>query len=70
MEDNRKTVETFYCDNCKMLTPHKEDIVFDGQSATVWHCIICGHEKRPKGGNAPVPAQEMSKASLQPVCDV
>jgi ribosomal protein S27E len=45
-------VENFHCDKCNKVTPHVEDIVFDKESATVWHCLICGNEKRPKGGNA------------------
>ncbi|MBN1188261.1 MAG: hypothetical protein JXA46_00770 [Dehalococcoidales bacterium] len=49
-------VENFYCEKCGKVTPHIEDIVFDKESATVWHCLICGNEKRPKGGNAFVPA--------------
>ncbi len=37
----------FFCEVCNMKTPHVEDIVFDLESATVWHCIYCGHERRP-----------------------
>jgi RNase P subunit RPR2 len=49
----RKTnVENFHCEKCNKVTPHIEDVVFDKESATVWHCLLCGHEKRPKGGNA------------------
>jgi ribosomal protein S27E len=45
-----------YCPNCNCSTPHAEDAVPDSESATVWHCLICGEEYRPSGGNAPVPA--------------
>jgi len=51
-----RTVEMLYCKGlCKKNTPHKEDFVPDMGSATVWHCLVCGQEKRPRGGNAPVP---------------
>lgn len=45
-------IELFNCEQCKCVTPHKEDTVPDRSSATVWHCLICGEEKPPKGGNA------------------
>jgi hypothetical protein len=54
--ERKASVENFHCDKCKRVTPHIEDVVFDKESATVWHCLICGNEKRPKGGNALVPA--------------
>jgi len=45
---------TLYCENCQRRTPHAEDTVVDRESATVWHCLFCGHEQRPDGGNAKV----------------
>jgi RNase P subunit RPR2 len=54
--DREVKVENFHCEKCNKVTPHTEDVVFDKESATVWHCLICGEEKRPKGGNAFVPA--------------
>ena len=50
-------IETKFCKACNKNTPHVEDIVFDKESATVWHCVICGTEQRPDGGNAMVLAQ-------------
>ena len=47
-------VYTFQCDVCGFGTPHTEDPVPDKESATVFHCLYCGNEKRPKGGNAMV----------------
>ena len=47
----------FICENCKIKTPHKEDLVYDEESATVWHCLYCGTEFRPRGGNAMVPTE-------------
>ena len=49
-------VLVFRCSQCHADTPHVEDAVPDKESATVWHCLYCGNEYRPKGGNAPVPA--------------
>lgn len=48
-------VMEFECETCKCKTPHTEDIVYDRESATVWHCLYCGTEFRPRGGNAMVP---------------
>lgn len=48
---------TLYCANCKKKTPHAEDTVVDRESATVWHCLFCGHDQRPDGGNAKVSAK-------------
>ena len=47
-------VLNMYCEQCKTNTPHVESKVADLESATVWHCLYCGNERRPKGGNAPV----------------
>lgn len=47
-------VLVFYCEKCNLKTPHIEDTVLDGKSATVWHCLYCGEEYRPQGGNAKV----------------
>jgi RNase P subunit RPR2 len=41
-----------FCHKCNKNTPHVEDTVVDPESATVWHCLICGDEQRPPGGNA------------------
>jgi len=35
------------CIRCGVPTLHAEDAVSDVESATVWHCLICGEEKRP-----------------------
>jgi hypothetical protein len=43
----------WYCPDCKQLTPHVEDIVFDLESATVWHCMFCGRERRPPEPGSP-----------------
>jgi RNase P subunit RPR2 len=45
---------TLFCERCQARTPHAEDIVADRESATVWHCLYCGEEQRPDGGNAKV----------------
>jgi hypothetical protein len=39
-----------------MITPHAEDLVNDLESATVWHCLICGTERKPPepGGSSPM----------------
>jgi len=52
----REEVAWLNCAKCGTITPHKEDAVPDSDAAAVWHCLYCGEEKRPKGGNAPVPA--------------
>lgn len=47
------------CKTCQIVTPHAEDTVPDSESATVWHCLICGTERRPTEPgtpNMPVPA--------------
>jgi hypothetical protein len=43
------------CEICKKKTPHAEEPVPDLESATVWHCIYCGNERRPdEGGGSKV----------------
>jgi len=45
------------CKKCGIATPHAEDSVEDAKSATVWHCLYCGEEKRPEEpGGASQPA--------------
>jgi hypothetical protein len=41
------------CPMCGKLTLHQENKVPDLESATVWCCLDCGHERRPSepGGN-------------------
>ena len=48
-----KTISMF-CEQCGEKTLHVEDSVPDSESATVWHCLVCGREQRPKldGGDA------------------
>ena len=41
------------CVNCGIPTPHKEDMVADLESATVWHCLFCGAEIRPPEKGTP-----------------
>jgi RNase P subunit RPR2 len=41
------------CDQCQQVTPHAEDVVPDRESATVWHCLYCGNEKRPEEPGSP-----------------
>jgi len=41
------------CEKCGGVTPHKEDSVPDLESATVWHCLYCGNEKRPQEPGSP-----------------
>ena len=43
----------WFCPDCGQLTPHVEDIVFDLESATVWHCLYCGRERRPGEPGSP-----------------
>jgi hypothetical protein len=47
----------YFCEDCQVKTPHAEDAVPDRESATVWHCLYCGKEHRPPGGNSKVLAQ-------------
>jgi hypothetical protein len=46
-------VMNYKCENCGMVTPHTESVVFDKESATVWHCLYCGNEKRPNEPGSP-----------------
>jgi RNase P subunit RPR2 len=41
------------CAKCGCATPHAEDPVPDKESATVWHCLFCGNEKRPNEPGTP-----------------
>lgn len=41
------------CPVCEQLTPHAEDPVTDLESATVWHCVFCGQERRPEEPSSP-----------------
>lgn len=41
------------CPVCEELTPHAEDPVSDLESATVWHCVYCGTERRPEEPGSP-----------------
>jgi hypothetical protein len=41
------------CSVCKEVTPHVEDLVPDKESATVWHCMYCGTERRPPENGTP-----------------
>ena len=41
------------CAKCGCVTPHAEDPVPDKESATVWHCLFCGNEKRPNEPGTP-----------------
>ncbi len=69
------TILNMYCAQCDKNTPHKEDIVVEPYSSTVWHCLVCGYERPPHGGNAPVlagsPRQGFSPsgAELKPLTD-
>jgi len=38
---------------CGIATLHQETPVPDIESATVWHCLICGHERRPNEPGSP-----------------
>ncbi len=46
------TILNMHCDKCNKNTLHIEDTVMDAESATVWHCLVCGNERRPGGGNS------------------
>jgi RNase P subunit RPR2 len=41
------------CKTCKTVTLHTEDTVTDRESATVWHCLVCGTERRPEEPGSP-----------------
>ncbi len=41
------------CVNCGPGSLHAEDPVPDGESATVWHCLKCGAERRPEEPGSP-----------------
>jgi RNase P subunit RPR2 len=68
-----KKVHPLKCEFCKRITPHAEDTVSDPESATVWHCLICGTERRPPepGGSSPMaelpncPSGDRSGISLE-----
>ena len=53
MTDEVKKVHPLTCKSCGMITPHAEDTVSDLESATVWHCLICGTERRPNEPGTP-----------------
>jgi len=53
MSDEVKNVHPLTCKACGMITPHAEDTVSDMESATVWHCLICGTERRPNEPGSP-----------------
>ena len=46
-------VHELNCKLCGRLTIHAEDTVPDIESATVWHCLICGTERRPNEPGTP-----------------
>ena len=48
-----KKVHPLKCSKCGYTTPHAEDRVNDLESATVWHCLICGNERRPPEKGTP-----------------
>ena len=41
------------CKTCNRITIHVEDSVPDLESATVWHCLVCGTETRPNEPGTP-----------------
>jgi hypothetical protein len=41
------------CKKCGIPTIHAEGLVPDGESATVWYCLICGTEQRPQEPGSP-----------------
>jgi hypothetical protein len=41
------------CQICGYSTLHEESAVPDSESATIWHCLICGHERRPNEPGSP-----------------
>ncbi len=41
------------CKTCLDVTPHAEEAVADSESATVWHCMFCGTERRPEEPGSP-----------------
>ena len=55
MEDEHGPIRlrTFYCACCGRSAIHKADIVFDKESASVWHCLVCGNERRPPENGSP-----------------
>jgi RNase P subunit RPR2 len=53
MAEEVKKVHPLKCAQCGMITPHAEDRVNDLESATVWHCLICGTERRPNEPGTP-----------------
>jgi predicted nucleic acid-binding Zn ribbon protein len=40
-------IQEKHCPVCKNKTVFVEDNVADKESATVWHCMVCGFEQRP-----------------------
>ena len=46
-------VHRLNCKTCGYSTIHAEDAVPDSKSATVWHCLICGTERRPDEHGTP-----------------
>jgi len=46
-------VHPLKCKKCQVITPHAEDTVPDSESATVWHCLYCGTERRPEEPGTP-----------------
>lgn len=51
-EPVRKTTE-LKCETCGYVTLHAEDRVNDLESATIWHCLLCGTERRPPEPGTP-----------------
>jgi len=43
-------IQTMPCKECKLPTPHAEE--FNATYLPVWHCLYCGSEQRPPGGNS------------------
>lgn len=57
-------IQMLVCSKCDKVTIHAEDPVPDMASATVWHCLNCGHERPPREPGSP-----NALAKLSPIPD-
>ena len=57
------------CPVCKDVTIWCDDIIFkDG--ATIWHCLVCGYEKKPPDANPNNPDRNIPVQPIKPMGNV
>jgi ribosomal protein L37AE/L43A len=56
------------CPICKEVTIWCDDIIYQG-GATIWHCLMCGYEKKPPDTNPNNPDKNIPVQPIKPYGD-